>query len=60
MVVQNSNYNKFSITVKHTQHTVSVHYSIRDPTFFLQLIFTLFSVRIYTIFNDNDLLLLVK
>jgi hypothetical protein len=38
MVVQHSNYGKFSITVKHTQHTVSVHYSIRDPTFFLQLI----------------------
>ena len=35
MVVQNNNYGKSSITVKHTQHTMSVHYSIRKPNWLL-------------------------
>jgi hypothetical protein len=35
MVVQYNNYGKSSMTVKHTQHTLSVHYSIRNPNGFL-------------------------
>jgi len=35
MVVQYKNYGKSSITVKHSQHTMSVSYSIRIPNWFL-------------------------
>jgi len=56
MVVQYNNYGKSSITKKCSQHTMSVHYTIRNPHW----LFTLFRVSIYTNFHDNDLLLLRK
>ena len=35
MAVQYNIYGKSSITIKHTRHTISVHYSIRYPNWLL-------------------------
>jgi hypothetical protein len=59
MLVHYNNYGKSSITVKHTRHTVSVPYSIRNPNWLLHYMrseFIQFFMTTICCYSWNDML----
>ena len=57
MAVQYNNYGKSSIKVKHTQHTMSVHYSIRYPNWLLHyLVFEIIQFFMICCYSWNGML----